>query len=54
VESAVIDERWDEMGQFRIGAALSLSYQPMQCEEAVWQTVGGGTRGRVYSTGADR
>ena len=38
VESAVIDERWDEMGQFLIGSTISLTYQPMQCEKTVWQT----------------
>jgi hypothetical protein len=38
VESAVIDDRWDEMGQFLIGSTLPLSYQPMQCEKTAWQT----------------
>ena len=47
VESAVIDERWDEMGQFLIGSTLSLSYQPMQCEKTVWQTWEADS-GRVY------
>jgi hypothetical protein len=47
VESAVIDERWDEMGQFPIGSTLSLSYQPMQCEKTVWQTWEANP-GRVY------
>jgi len=47
VESAVIDVRWDEMGQFLIGSTLSLSYQPMQCEKTVWQTWEANS-GRVY------
>jgi hypothetical protein len=47
VESAVIDERWNEMGQFLIGSTLSLSYQPMQCEKTVWQTWEVNS-GRVY------
>jgi hypothetical protein len=47
VESAVIDERWDEMGQFLIGSGLALSYQPMQCEKTVWQTWEADS-GRVY------
>ena len=47
VDSAVIDERWDEMGQFLIGSTLSLSYQPMQCEKTVWQTWEANS-GRVY------
>lgn len=38
VESAVIDDQWDEMGQFLVGSAISLSYQPMQCDRTVWQT----------------
>jgi hypothetical protein len=47
VESAVIDDRWDELGQFLIGSTLSLSYQPMQCEKTVWQTWEANS-GRVY------
>jgi hypothetical protein len=47
VESVVIDERWDEMGQFLIGSRLSLSYQPMQCEKTAWQTWEANS-GRVY------
>jgi hypothetical protein len=38
VDSALIDDRWDEMGQFLIGSVLSLSYQPMQCEKTPWDT----------------
>jgi hypothetical protein len=47
VESAVIDERWDEVGQFLIGSGLAFSYQPMQCEKTVWQTWEANS-GRVY------
>ena len=47
VESAVIDERWDEMGQFLVGSTLFLSYQPMQCDKTVWQTWEANS-GRVY------
>jgi hypothetical protein len=36
VESAVIDERWDEAGQFIIGSRGTLTYQPMQCEQTPW------------------
>jgi hypothetical protein len=38
VDSAVIDDRWDEMGQFLIGSTVSLTYQPMQCEQTAWDT----------------
>ncbi len=37
VESAVIDEKWDEMGQFIIGSEISLSYRPKMCEKTIWQ-----------------
>jgi hypothetical protein len=37
VESAVIDDRWDEMGQFLIGSTIALTYQPMQCVQTPWQ-----------------
>jgi len=47
VESAVIDAQWDEMGQVLIGSAISLSYQPMQCEQTPWQ-VWEANSGRVY------
>jgi len=47
VESAVIDDRWDEMGQFLIGSELALSYQPVKCEKTVWQTWEANS-GRVY------
>jgi hypothetical protein len=47
VESAVIDERWDEMGQFLIGSVISLSYQPRQCDKTTWQ-VWEENSGRVY------
>ncbi len=38
VDSAVIDGRWDEMGQFVPGSAMTLSYQPKQCEKTAWQS----------------
>jgi hypothetical protein len=38
VDSAVIDDRWDEMGQFLAGSRVSLTYQPMQCDKTVWDT----------------
>lgn len=38
VESAVIDDRWDETGQFLIGSTVSLTYQPMQCDKTAWDT----------------
>ena len=47
VESAVIDDRWDETGQFLIGSAIALTYQPMQCEQTPWQ-VWEANSGRVY------
>jgi hypothetical protein len=47
VDSAVIDEKWDEMGQFVVGSELSLSYQPMMCEKTPWQ-VWEENSGRVY------
>jgi opacity protein-like surface antigen len=47
VESALIDEKWDEQGQFISGSELSLSYQPKQCERTVWQ-VWEANSGRVY------
>jgi hypothetical protein len=47
VESAVIDDRWDETGQFLIGSSVSLSFQPMQCEQTSWQ-VWEANSGRVY------
>jgi len=47
VESAVIDEKWDEMGQFIIGSELSLSYRPKMCEKTPWQ-VWEENSGRVY------
>jgi len=37
VVSAVIDETWDEMGQFIIGSEISLSYRPKMCEKTAWQ-----------------
>ena len=37
VVSAVIDEKWDEMGQFLIGSEVSLSYRPKKCEKTAWQ-----------------
>jgi hypothetical protein len=47
VESAVIDERWDETGQFLIGSELSLTYQPRKCGKTVWQ-IWEANSGRVY------
>jgi hypothetical protein len=47
VESAIIDEKWDEKGQFMIGSGLSLSYQPKMCEKTTWQ-VWEENSGRVY------
>jgi hypothetical protein len=38
VDSAVIDEKWDEVGQYLIGSEQTLTYQPMQCEQTPWQT----------------
>jgi hypothetical protein len=37
VVSAVIDEKWDEMGQFIPGSELSFSYRPKKCEKTPWQ-----------------
>ena len=37
VESAIIDEKWDEVGQFMYGSELSLSYRPKMCEKTAWQ-----------------
>jgi len=47
VESAVIDGKWDETGQFMVGSELSLSYQPKMCEKTTWQ-VWEENSGRVY------
>ena len=47
VESAVMDGKWDEKGQFMVGSELSLSYQPKMCEKTVWQ-VWEENSGRVY------
>jgi hypothetical protein len=47
VESAVMDGRWDEMGQFMVGSELSLSYRPKMCEKTPWQ-VWEANSGRVY------
>jgi hypothetical protein len=47
VESAVIDGKWDEMGQFIIGSELSLSYRPKMCEKTAWQ-IWEENSGRVY------
>jgi hypothetical protein len=47
VESAVIDGKWDEIGQFMVGSELSLSYQPKMCEKTTWQ-VWEENSGRVY------
>jgi len=37
VASAVIDEKWDEVGQFIIGSEVSLTYRPKKCEKTTWQ-----------------
>jgi hypothetical protein len=47
VQSAVIDGKWDEVGQYLIGSEVSLWYQPMQCEKTPWQ-VWEENSGRVY------
>jgi hypothetical protein len=47
VDSAVIDGKWNEIGQFMIGSELSLSYQPEMCTKTVWQ-VWEENSGRVY------
>jgi hypothetical protein len=47
VDSAVIDGKWDEEGQFLIGSELSLSYRPKMCEKTPWQ-VWEENSGRVY------
>ena len=47
VVSAVLDEKWDEIGQFIAGSALSLSYHPKMCEKTVWQ-VWEENSGRAY------
>jgi hypothetical protein len=47
VDSAITDEKWDEMGQFIIGSELTLSYQPKMCENTSWQ-VWEANSGRVY------
>jgi hypothetical protein len=47
IESAIIDENWDEMGQFIVGSELSFSYQPKMCEKTPWQ-IWEENSGRVY------
>ncbi len=47
VDTAVIDGKWDETGQFLIGSELTLSYQPKMCEKTPWQ-VWEENSGRVY------
>jgi len=47
VQSAVIDGKWDEIGQYLIGSEVSLHYQPMQCGKTPWQ-VWEENSGRVY------
>jgi hypothetical protein len=47
VDSAVIDGKWDEIGQFIIGSELSLAYRPKMCEKTPWQ-VWEENSGRVY------
>ncbi len=47
IESAVIDDRWDEMGQFLIGSTIALTYQPMQCDKTSWDAWEANS-GRVY------
>jgi hypothetical protein len=47
VESAIIDGKWDEMGQFMVGSEIALSYQPKMCEKTPWQ-IWEENSGRVY------
>jgi len=47
VVSAVIDERWDEKGQFMLGSEIALSYRPKMCEKTAWQSWEENS-GRVY------
>ena len=47
VDSAVIDGKWDEKGQFLIGSSQSLLFQPKLCEKTPWQ-VWEENSGRVY------
>lgn len=47
IQSAVIDEKWDEVGQFVPGSELSLSYRPKMCEKTSWQSWEENS-GRVY------
>lgn len=47
VDAAVIDDQWDEMGQFIIGSDQVLSFRPMKCEKPPWQ-VWEENSGRVY------
>ena len=47
VDSAVIDGKWDEIGQFMVGSEQSLSYQPKMCEKTAWQAWEENS-GRVY------
>ncbi|WP_292345903.1 MULTISPECIES: hypothetical protein [unclassified Methanoregula] len=47
VESAVIDDTWDETGQYLIGSPIPLTYLPMQCEQTPWDAWEANS-GRVY------
>jgi hypothetical protein len=47
VVSAVIDEKWDELGRFMLGSELVLSYRPTRCEKTSWQ-LWEENSGRVY------
>jgi hypothetical protein len=47
IESAITDEKWDEIGQFMSGTELSFSYQPKMCEKTPWQ-IWEENSGRVY------
>jgi opacity protein-like surface antigen len=47
IQSAVIDGKWDEMGQFVPGSDIALAYRPKQCEKTPWQSWEANS-GRVY------
>ena len=53
VDTAVIDGKWDEIGQFLIGSELSLSYQPKDVREDAVAGLGRELRKGIH-TGADR
>jgi hypothetical protein len=47
VDSAVIDAKWDEVGQFVPGSRIPLAYRPKMCEQTPWQSWEKNS-GRVY------